>query len=575
MIKVYVLNEITIFNVLVRSALGYDTYVLEVSAHLPIFNPILSRAHDFLTRFDSVKDARVLAPEMQLVWDYPLRTLFYDVFGKTEAWHNNQFGYSNINLPNKIDVFAYKQVTCNYMKPAHIRVLKIDSINKAVPKGTVSYSGIDSDTAGLFDAFTADKTEKINLSRPKKWLRSFINFSLGFAIVSYSVAWILSRTRLGSLQPKNYFLGADFYLNPSDFKLYDAASVGGDVLLVKRNRTQPTDKFELAAYDKCEVTDGRFDVKAAILAIQQAFQDTLNYYAAYRTLRPAHYYLVSSIIYKRAMFHALFHRFKIKHFWCRDEYNVEHILRREQLNRIGGKAYGVIHGFPTYTTHSPMWHYISFDTFYVHSSALYNETTKKTWDENMIVSPVGSFNAKEPDFALMGSPRSDDIVIYTSAFVGLPTMVSFVRQLATEFPERTIFLQLKKSFSETPLGKSFFKDCIEGLTNVKQTNAPLFELLCTKKYGFSDPSSVVIEGLQFGQYTFFADLMREQVSSILRDYPEICVRDAHQAAARIRAIEAGDESDFFARLSGLVHFSKTPFIGVFRKDIGLTDSSLK
>ena len=114
------------------------------------------------------------------------------------------------------------------------------------------------------------------------------------------------------------------------------------------------------------------------------------------------------------------------------------------------------------------------------------------------------------------------------------------------------------------------KDCIKGLANVEQTNAPLFELLCTKKYGFSDPSSVVIEGLQFGQYTFFADLMREQVSSILRDYPDICVRDAHHAASRIRAIEAGNESDLFARVSDLVHFSKTPFIDVFRKDIGLT-----
>ena len=80
---------------------------------------------------------------------------------------------------------------------------------------------------------------------------------------------------------------------------------------------------------------------------------------------------------------------------------------------------------------------------------------------------------------------------------------------------------------------------------------------------------VVVEALQFGQMSFFADLMPEQKTCIYRDFPEICVSSAEEAVKRIRAIEAGEETYPLESLGSLVDLSGRVFFDVIREDLGL------
>ena len=565
--RVYIVNELTLWPLLARAILGNHVYVLEVSL---TFSRLVGPVRWLLKKLETwgwISDARVLAPNWESIWEYPLRAVFYDVFGKTESWHNAHFKYDDPDLISEYDIFAYKQVTCNYMKPLHARLIKLHGIFEACGHDAIIIIGEDNDSKTLRDAYENGTTLPHPEQLMGKAANLCINFSIYLSTSLLSMVWILSRIRLGLAPAKEYSLGADYYPNAADFRIYDEVSPDAPVLLIKRNKHQPTNYPEVQRHHIFDMTDGRLDALLGLKVIGRALRDGARHFRNAATRRPAHYYLLALIPLRRAIFVALFRRFRCKVFWGRDDYNVEHILRREQLNLVGGKSFGIMHGMSTYAILFPAWRYISFDTYYVHSPAIAHGTLKNTWGKNMRVVPIGSFRAERKDYQLINVERPNDIIIYVASFVGDPRMLTFVREMAETFPERTVYLQIKNSFIDKDFCIEFIAACRQGLTNVQHTTAPMFELFRMAQYGFSDPSTMVVEGLQFGQLTFFADIMREQRTCIYRDFPRICVNSAKAGAARIRAIEDGSEDDPRTSLDELVHREAIPFFEVLKADM--------
>ena len=566
--KIYIVNELTLWPMVARAILGKNVYILEIS---PTFHwladPIRSLLKP-LMKWRNVTDARLLAPKWDSIWEYPLRATFYDVFGKTESWHNEHFDYDNTSLINHYDIFAYKQITCNYMKPIHARLIKLHGIIEAQGHDSIIVVGEDCDSELLRDAYVNGNVLSRIASSTSTLAHLCINILILLSTSMLTMFWILSRIRPGLAPAEEYFLGADYYPNSADFRIYDEVSPNAPILLIKRNKHQPIHFPEIQRHHIFKTTDGRLDVLQGVRLIGRTLRDNARHFRNAATRRPAHYYLLAMIPLRRAIFVALFRRFRCKVFWGRDDYNVEHILRREQLNAVGGKSFGIAHGMPTYAVLFPMWRYISFDTYYLHSPAICEGALRDTWDKNMRIVPIGSFRAEREDYTRIEDDRPNDIIIYVASFVGDPRMRSFVREMAEAFLDRTVYLQIKSTFEETDFGIAFIDACRKDLPNVKHTTAPMFDLFRMAKYGFSDPSTMVVEGLQFGQITFFADIMHEQQASIYRDFPSICVTSAEDAIQRIHAIEDGREEDPRPGLANLVHFSSTPFFDVLKKDMG-------
>ena len=194
---------------------------------------------------------------------------------------------------------------------------------------------------------------------------------------------------------------------------------------------------------------------------------------------------------------------------------------------------------------------------------------KNTWAKDMTVIPVGSFNAERQDYIRRLEPKPSDIVVYSAVFIGHPKMVEFVRGLATAFPDRTVILQIKETFVNKESGQKFAAECARNLPNVELTKEGLFSLMSKAQYAFSDPSTMVVEALQFGQFSFCIDLTPEGNNSLFLDYPEICVSDANDAAERIRSIETGRAEYPVEKLGDLIDLSGRVFLDVIRGDIGL------
>ena len=272
---------------------------------------------------------------------------------------------------------------------------------------------------------------------------------------------------------------------------------------------------------------------------------------------------------RRAILSAFFNRFRPKWYWGRDPYNVEHILRRQEINRIGGKSLGVNTGYLTYTIILPMWRYISFDYFYVFGSEPYLKYYSNTFSPDMVLRSVGTFSAPRSVFEKRNDPRSKDIVIFSGVFAGEPEMLAMVRGLAEAFPERCIKLQVKSVVADSMSGKNFIDACCKDLSNVTHTTGSVYELMISNRFGVTDPSSIAAESIQLGMETLVIDIPALQVASVWRDYDGLVVQNAAEAAKKFRSFEANEYNYPSDTWMGLFDNTGISFFDHVRNDLGL------
>ena len=568
MIRIFNINELTAPWFALRAALGQRPYVLAVDPLFPPSRRALDRLVEWAVRTGRARWIIELCPELDHVWEYPTRVLLYDIFAETEPWTNTYYGFEDAERKMPDYGMAYKQITCKYVHQKHFQYLLIESALRAERPAGVKVIGVPPDTVAGLEAYW-DRCFAPQVT-PGWTLRPLINPIIGLAVLSYSLGWILSRLRIRAVEPENYFFAADYMEDARDFGIYHEVADGGPILLVVRDPSRNVERHEeLAPYAVCRPTDGRFNPMGALAAAGMVLRDTFRLMWHLRRCPPPLFYQVVALPWRRAVLRAFFTRFRPKYFWGRDDYNVQHILRREEIHRVDGISLGINHGYPAYACVFPMWRYISFDRYYVFGRALYERFTKDTWAGDMEVVPVGTFGASREDYVRRTQPKPKDIVIFSAVLVGDASMIEMIRGISAAFPDRKVLLQIKETFVETESGQKFLADCMRGLPNIVHTRATIFELFTQARYAFSDPSTVVVEALQFGLYSFCIDVSAAQRVSLLREFPGICVGSVSEAVESIRAIENGSHSYRRADYAELIDLSGRIIFDVIRQDIGL------
>lgn len=570
MTTIFNINEFTAPWFLVQALLRRMPYVLAVDPMFPPLQSMLKTFVEWVVAKGRAKWIFDLCPETQFLRDYPVRTFLYDVFGQTEEWHNAHYRLDGVDEKIPDYAMTYKQGTCNHARFHHYHILLLGAALKTQDEDTkIRVAGLPEDTVGLMEAYWGKDLTSGLKAMPIS--RRPLNIVTTFLISTLSLAWIVSRIRFAPPPAEKIFFAADYLEDPRDFRLYQEVSEGGPVLLVVRNseRYKVAPHDALKPYKSCDPRDGLFSPLSALAAAAMVIRDGARLFYHFQSAQPALFYRIATLPYRRAVLRAFFNRYHPKYFWGRDDYNPEHILRRQEIHRVGGKSYGINHFYAAYTTIIPGWRYISFDRYYVFGRAAYESAMKDTWSSDMPVIPVGTFGASREDYARCQGPKPKNIVVFSAVFLGDQRMIRFVRGLAESFPDRKVLVQIKKSLAGTVAGEKYISACAENLGNVQYTDDYFFDLVTQARYAFSDPSSVVVEALQFGQYSFFADIMTEHKTCIYRDFPEICVSSAEDATNRIRAIEDGEDVYPLERLGNLTDLSGRIFFDVIREDIGL------
>jgi hypothetical protein len=566
MIRIYNLTEASAAGLALRALLGQRPYVLAIDPIFPPLHGALRRMADKLVAAGRARWAIELAPELDHVWEYPTRILLYDVFAETEAWQNRRYRFAAVDRDVPDYAMAIKQVTCNFARLRHFPWLLLTSALRSREKVQVIGLPVDSR-----DGLEAWQGRSFAPAIRRGWTpATLLNAAVTLAMTVYALGWIGSRLRLRPAPPEQVLLVADYMEDPKDMAVYDTVADGGPIVLVPRDDTKRiAPHARLAPYAVAQPTDGLFAPAAAMASAAMVLRDGMRLFRACRRLPAPLYYKVAALPWRRAVMRGFLGRYRPKFYWGRDDYNVEHVLRRQELHRVGARSFGINHGYPVYCHRFPMWRYVSFDRYYAFGRAVYERYLKDTWASDMEVVSAGAYAPTRDIYAWRARPRRKDIVFFTGVLINEPRLAEIVRGVAAAFPERTIHLQVKHLFVDKPSGRDFIAACQRDRPNVVHTRKSIYELLTVAQYACSDPSTVVLEALQFGQVSFALDVSGVQKVSILREFPGLCVSSAEELVQRIRAIESGEWRYPRESFGELVDLSGRVIYDVVREDMGL------
>ena len=334
---------------------------------------------------------------------------------------------------------------------------------------------------------------------------------------------------------------------------------------------------EFSGFDRTGVGEGWFKISDGIATLAMVAWDSWQLMRLYLAFEPPYFFKIITLPHRRAKIRAHLARFPTNYFWGRDPYNPEHILRRQELHRIGGKSYGFLSGYGLLTDIMGKISYISFDKLYIVGRA-FHDKYEWGWDKSMEVIPVGSYSVSRDKIARLhnNTERPKDIVVFTShvAAYNHPLAKAFIRELAESFPDRTLWLQLKALFLENETAQKFIYECMKGLDNIVFTPLELNDLIDKVGYAFSDPSLITLETIQFGIPSFVIDVVEKHEYCIYREYPFLCQKSSHDAIMRIRDMEAGAWTYPFEEYTNLIESPEVLIFDRIRLDLGLPSKQL-
>ena len=226
---------------------------------------------------------------------------------------------------------------------------------------------------------------------------------------------------------ENIFFAVDYIEDATTHEIYRTAKEGGALLFVVRDdryvKNGLPDEFD--DYEACNVTSGVLSFRAFITVAGWMIANMAKLlwnFAGRDTSFMAN--LLKLPLY-RAHYRTLFNRFHPVFYWGRDQYNVQHILRRQELSRIGGQSLSTFNGIPKYTETYPLFQYVDFDWVYVLGVDFFEERYRRTWPRRMVLKGATSFRVERDAFARRLAPKPGDIGISLSVFVGDEAYIDF------------------------------------------------------------------------------------------------------------------------------------------------------
>ena len=123
-------------------------------------------------------------------------------------------------------------------------------------------------------------------------------------------------------------------------------------------------------------TGGFFTVRQAFANARVALSEILYLYRECSDLCHMLFMSIIKLPFRRSLIKALLNKYEFQYFWSRDDYNVEHIIRTQELRVIGAKSLGLLHGIAMRNS-APLGMLIMI--YYTFGDDLYNQYYKESW----------------------------------------------------------------------------------------------------------------------------------------------------------------------------------------------------
>ncbi len=531
----------------------------------PCLAPASGRILEAITRRlrerDLVRDGHELDPSLADYGHSRAPVYADDTFSRLEPWMSATYGFADAESRLGDDAMPYRHACCNQIRD-YLEPLFYLRQARRLAGDALRVRGADRWLSSMADALDTGK-----VAAPSPSLGAWVvNMAISAAFAVRLAGGVLRSGGFAPTPSDRFDLGSDFLDSPHDETiLAEAARAGQSVIVVYRNAGQKANaRRPVTAHPTVISGDGRIGFPAAVGDGLDILRRLGRLSGRAGRLPPALFLRAAAVIRKRFDIRKLCRIYRFRNFWCRDDYNSEHIVRSQELRRIGGRSFGISHALPSLANVVPMWRYIDFDVYYTISSDL-NRHYKDTWAAGMSVRTVGCLPLTRDRARRIGAERPKDIIFAAKPGHKVAGVVAALRAIAQAFADRTVYLRIKSSHLDAPSTRLLVDETLRDFPNVRIGEGDFWDLMDKASYVVTDPSTVVAEAIQYGLCGFVLDYDDREVTPYRR-YPGLCFRTGEEIAKQIADIEAGAVNYRREDYAGLVDISGRTIYEALRDD---------
>ncbi len=528
-------NEFNIFTIL-RYALGHRKITI-IGAE-PI-SRLTARPLSMLValakKFPNVSSAEAAYNHALHYGSVPYRPYWRHYLPALEPWFEAELDFVGADGRFGEYGYPYKQVCAKYVAGKFTDLFVMRHLAEQAGEEPVEYLIGDAMLSAMYRRIYDQGHEPGPRLRHRGY--RLVNALMGLMVIAWIFIFALRRLRFSPPPPESILLGWDT-AGVIDHAVEDLAEDKTSAMVVFRNedgrkRAGPA----LDGLRHCMVTDGIFDVSGALSSVGRAIGDIQGFQKEAGDLFPPLFARVAAMAWRRAQFRALFRRFRFVNFMGNDDYNVEHIIRSQELRKLGCRSLGKAHGVPIHGFVQVHWRYIDFDIYYTFGKEPFRTHYYHKWPPGMEVKDVGAWGMPRAKIDRPERGRSNAIVYYSKPTPGEDRSLAEITRLAACLPDHDILLQKKKS-RQFPDYDQKLEKLAADFDNIHLADANSYDLMLEHRYAVSDASTVSIEAVQFGMISYVLDVDDRHGQLFFRDVPGFCLRSGEEIAAAIRAVES-------------------------------------
>ncbi len=413
------------------------------------------------------------------------------------------------------------------------------------------------------------------------WLENIFKYIFNFCLLMGSLIqcllWVFMHIRLSPKQ--QMFLGVDYNGGSRDMKFWEHlnADKTKTLVVVRDKHTLKEFRHLLGEHHTILDTEGAFDIGTAIKYWVRSVLDSFYLFIKYAYLPPDYYRQICFLPSKRIKYKALFNKYPCKFFWGRDDYNYQHILRSQEIRKIGGLSIGCNHGIQSIISVAFQLRYLDFDYYYMHGLGQYRTVYHKYWPSWMKARGVGSMFSNPEQHTVIRNTAGTDIAIIIAPSFHQDTIFETVISLAQAFPDLVFWISTKwKHRTGGTFGGKYQALIQMGLANVKESKEDVYDLLPRCKYLFSESSTLLAESVYFDRITLCYDPYPNVFRFLYyRRFPEVIFNDVQLLAGRIK--DTIDKPVYYSdpSLDELIHKDSMHPWDIIKNDMQQEFSSMK
>lgn len=561
-----ILSEATLPLLLWRALLRLPTCVVSVEPGFSVAGRFLQSLCESLRRrgwIETVdRDRRDLRPThgfnatidlRRMTAVYPLRERQMSACFRFDAADSAIGEYS----------IAYKHVCSNSMVQSYYFLYTLHNI---FVRGDGVVIGLSPQMRKLYRSiFDSDPP-----GHQRPFLNAIFNVGTMFAAILLGTIFIVRALRISKPPSESFFLMSDYIMDHREGILWsetvdDPASL---IVLLRDKAYAHNLAQQYPGTRACTLGDIVLAPGEAARSLSALWCDIWRLAMFCLNLDGATFLQVIRLPVVRIRIRALLARYRPRFFWSRDDYNSDHIIRSQELRRIGAVSMGIMHGVPTIYACVEQLRYIDYDIYYLFGLDQYDRWYKQHWPASMKVRSVGSFGLSRKALGRLVEPRPRNIACFPEPNFFNERVFHVLRELALAFSDRTVFVNVKGNRKTGEYGemlRSLFRD---GPPNLIEHTGLSYDLMFSCSYVIVDGSTLALEAIQFGLTAFHLDLDSRWKNLYFRDFPSLCVKSAEELVERIRRLDAG-EAYPRRHLSHVIELSGNVVWDAIRQDMGL------